>query len=84
MATHLKIKTIATLVVGLQLFDMMSANDFISIIFNTKLLKYVPSVTVVLAAELKLPTVNPNPLINFNFVPPPKGAPIRTQGSGAR
>ncbi|PIG91124.1 hypothetical protein [Gloeocapsopsis sp. IPPAS B-1203] len=84
MATHLTIKTIATLVVGLQLFDMIGTNDFLSIIFNTKLLKHVPAVTIVSAADLESPTVNPNLPVNFNFVPPPKGAPTRTQGSGTR
>lgn len=83
MASHLKATTIITLIVGVQ-FELMGAIELSSIIFNSNLLKPVASVTVVLAAEVQSSTLAPSVKLNSGFIPPRKGAPISTQGSGTR
>jgi hypothetical protein len=83
MASYIKIQSIATLVVGLQLFDITGTVGLFSIIFNTTLINQVP-VEIVLATEPKALMSNYNLSVHSNFVPPPKGVPIRTQGSGTR
>lgn len=85
MAIYFKLTTIVTFVVGVQLFNLIETQKLISILFNTNATEYsIADVTIVLAADLESPATNVNTNLTSRFIPPRKGAPKSTQGSGTR
>lgn len=82
MATQFKITAILTFVVGVQLIDLTNSINVVCRVLNNDRPDVV--LAVALAADIQSITVNSPCNSQPTFMPPSKGAPKSTQGSGTR